>query len=283
MSGDVPSSLPPSVSQASRRPQQQQQRQESDPFVSGSSVRHDSKIVSIQAQIERLKQKGFSTGLARELAANTPAFAYRIWVVDNSGSMEIEDGHRIFSSKDGKIAQQRVSRWEELTDTVMYHAEMAATLESPAIFRLLNDPGPEVGPQEYPIRPGTSPDDIRRIGMAMFKAKPLGMTPLTTHILQIQQMLHQMAPQLRREGKRVALILATDGLPTDEEGYGGEEITNEFVQALQSMEGLPIWLVIRLCTDEEKVTEFYNTLDGKFELSLEVLDDFLGEASEVYR
>lgn len=49
------------------------------------------------------------------------------------------------------------------------------------------------------------------------------------------------------------------------------------------MEGLPIWLVIRLCTDEEKVTEFYNNLDGRFELSLEVLDDFLGEAAEVYQ
>ena len=78
------------------------------------------------------------------------------------------------------------------------------------------------------------------------------------------------------------MILATDGLPTDEQGYGGEEITNEFIQALRSLEGLPVWLVIRLCTDEEDVTNFYNQLDTMLELSLEVLDDFLGECKEVH-
>jgi hypothetical protein len=83
--------------------------------------------------------------------------------------------------------------------------------------------------------------------------------------------------------KKVAIILATDGLPTDENGYGGDQITQEFINALKSLEGLPVWLVIRLCTDEDQVTDFYNTLDGKLELSLEVLDDFLGEAREVYR
>jgi hypothetical protein len=79
------------------------------------------------------------------------------------------------------------------------------------------------------------------------------------------------------------VILATDGLPTDENGYGGDEITQEFIKSLRALEGLPIWLVIRLCTDEDKVTDFYNQLDGMLELSLEVLDDFLGEAREVYR
>ena len=82
---------------------------------------------------------------------------------------------------------------------------------------------------------------------------------------------------------QVAVILATDGLPTDENGYGGDEITQEFIKSLKSLEGLPIWLVIRLCTDEDKVTDFYNQLDGMLELSLEVLDDFLGEAREVYK
>jgi len=80
---------------------------------------------------------------------------------------------------------------------------------------------------------------------------------------------------------QVAIVIATDGLPTDDQGNGGEEITQEFVRALRGLEGLPIWLVIRLCTDEDDVTDFYNKLDGKLELSLEVLDDFMGEAKEV--
>jgi len=75
--------------------------------------------------------------------------------------------------------------------------------------------------------------------------------------------------------------LATDGLPTDEQGYGGAAITNAFIQALNGLVGLPVWLVIRLCTDESDVTDFYNQLDGKLEMSLEVLDDFIGEYKEV--
>ena len=45
---------------------------------------------------------------------------------------------------------------------------------------------------------------------------------------------------------------------------------------------LKIRLVVRLCTDEDSVTRFYNSLDTQLEISLEVLDDYMGEAREVY-
>jgi len=101
------------------------------------------------------------------------------------------------------------------------------------------------------------------------------------HILDIQQSVLELAPKLRGDGCRVVVVLATDGLPTDDRGYGGEEVQRQFVQALRGLEGLPVWLVIRLCTDEEAVVKFYNELDTQLELSLEVLDDFLEEANEV--
>ena len=87
---------------------------------------------------------------------------------------------------------------------------------------------------------------------------------------------------LRKDGCRVAVILATDGLPTDERGYGGPAIQQQFVEALRGLEGLPVWVVVRLCTDESEVAKFYNSLDGQLELSLEVLDDFLEESKEVH-
>jgi len=49
------------------------------------------------------------------------------------------------------------------------------------------------------------------------------------------------------------------------------------------LEGLPVWVVIRLCTNEKKVTEFYNQIDEVLEFNLEVLDDYLDEAKEVYK
>ena len=116
----------------------------------------------------------------------------------------------------------------------------------------------------------------------MRKARPAaGCTPLVSHILAIYQEVSQMAPELRRIGKNVVIIIATDGLPTDERGYGGPQHNQEFVDALRLLEGLPVWVIVRLCTDEEEVVDFYNDLDNQLELSLEVLDDFSGEALEV--
>merc|ERR1712013_335679 len=116
----------------------------------------------------------------------------------------------------------------------------------------------------------------------MNTAQPGGVTPLVQHVQEIAQSVKELEPQLRADGCRVAIILATDGLPTDERGYGGAAIQKQFVEALRGLEGLPVWVVIRLCTDEDDVVEFYNDLDEQLELSLEGLDDFIAEAEEVH-
>lgn len=116
----------------------------------------------------------------------------------------------------------------------------------------------------------------------MRRARPGGVTPLTSHILEIHREISAMAPSLRANGQRVVIQIATDGLPSDLQGYSGQRHKDEFVQALRHLEGLPVWVVIRLCTDEEDVVSFYNDLDAILELSMEVLDDFTGEAAEVY-
>ncbi len=81
--------------------------------------------------------KGFPLGLARGVAENVQMFEHRLWVVDNSGSMMIGDGHRILhDEKDNFKKATRGSRWEEIRDTVQYHASMAIEMESPTTFRV---------------------------------------------------------------------------------------------------------------------------------------------------
>jgi hypothetical protein len=175
--------------------------------------------------VKQLIDQGFTYGLAKALAQNADAFDRRIWVVDNSGSMQIGDGHRIVINGQGKIEATPVTRWEEIQDTIIYHSQMAAVLQSPTIFRLLNDPGPAAGQQEFSVctnpnhhqnhhnphgggfRAGSDVEqEIRRAKQIMQRAKPDGVTPLTQHIWEIQGQIRNMLPRLQQSGQRVRFV-----------------------------------------------------------------------------
>lgn len=236
-----------------------------------------------QSDIQALKQQGFTEGLARAMSKNNAAFPIRIWVVDNSGSMTQSDGHRLVETKKkDDVRAVSCTRWREIQETVTYHAQMAALLEAPTVFRMLNDPGAINGPQQFGVaeKGADGVDEDLSVALSTIRnTSPTGGTPLAQHIREVRDNLKEMQNDLVRNGHRVVLVLATDGLPTDE--YSQETSKDDFVQTLRSLEGLPMWVVIRLCTDEEQVVNFYNSLDSQLELSLEVLDDFMDEAKEV--
>ena len=204
----------------------------------------------------------------------------------SSGSMGQTDGHKIVSTaKKEHVKIVPCSRWEEIRECVNYHIQMAALLQAPTAFRLLNHPGAGAGSQMFSIAEAdvaSIPSEVEKAMSVMQRARPGGVTPLNSHILSIHQSVSAIAPQLRAEGKKVAIILATDGLPTNEQGMCNDYVREQFISSLRLLEGLPVWVVIRLCTDEDDVVSFYNELDEQLELSLEVLDDFCGEAEEVY-
>jgi hypothetical protein len=212
-------------------------------------------------------------------------FALRIWIVDNSGSMHSDDGHRIVPNKSGNaISLARCSRWEEIVECVEYHIKLSALIEAPTRFRLLNNPDGTNQTAQFSVGaedPGNHEDDVQNALGIIRALQPSGCTPLTQHIHEIHKEVSQMAPELNRLGRKVVIIIATDGLPSDDGGYSNENQKQEFVEALRLLEGLPVWVVVRLCTNDDKVVDFYNDLDGQLELSLEVLDDFSGEAREV--
>jgi len=116
----------------------------------------------------------------------------------------------------------------------------------------------------------------------IMSVSPSGVTPLSEHIREIKSNVTGMLDDLSENGQKVVVVIATDGLPSDSGGRSGPVQLTEFKNALRSLEGLPVWIVIRLCTDEDNVVNFYNDLDSELELSLEVIDDFTGEAEEVY-
>lgn len=237
------------------------------------------------SSIEALCQQGYPIGLAREMGNSKATYPLRFWIVDNSGSMMTSDGHELRpKEKDPTMLEiHPCTRWKELQTTVEYHITLAKLLNTHTIFRLLNNPG--TGPQEFRVADPDSPHDdgVAQALDVIRQATPVGVTPLAHHLNVIADRIRAVSSTLLRQSQKAAVIIATDGLPTDPQGHKSDAARQEFIGALRELQTLPVWVVVRLCTDEEDVVDFYNDLDRFLESPLEVLDDFLAEASEIQR
>ena len=80
-----------------------------------------------------------------------------------------------------------------------------------------------------------------------------------------------MESSLRASGQKACVIIATDGESSD----------GDIVTAMQPLRLLPVWVVVRLCTDEDRIVDYWNNIDSQLELDMDVLDDLCGEAAEV--
>jgi len=112
-----------------------------------------------------------------------------------------------------------------------------------------------------------------------------GATPLTDRIRKIRERILPEGRDVARRGQKVVLVIATDGLPTGPRGGGSSDAEMvAFGQELRRMSSeLPIHQVVRLCTNESAIVDFYGSIDEEMEVDLEVIDDMQGEASEIRR
>jgi hypothetical protein len=223
---------------------------------------------------------GFPIGLAKQLIASTLEFPIRIWVVDNSGSMNTGDGKCIVKKGDGRFTSMTTSRWAELSNTIVGIAELATTLDARTDFHLLNATGQgqyfSVGGSNNnssKMTRAAKPLSLSEFKQRVDKISPSGGTPLTEAVEQIISLLEPAASQLRAKGQKACVVVATDGLPDNEPS---------FLEAMHRLQRLPIHLVMRLCTNDQRVVSYANELDRHLEVDMEVLDDVFGEAEQVY-
>jgi len=271
--------------------------------------------------MSELRRQGFPVGLAMQVGNTVATYPLRFWLVDNSGSMLTADGHqlRFHENDDSRTTVVNCTRWTELAATVEDHAKLAGLVQVSTVFRMLNDPRTAHCPQEFAVadpamlqeserlaegeelkkrsrrhfgmkKPESSASfrrrriaaEVQRAVDTVHKTRPAGGTPLAPHLLEFRQRIVAVENQLRQQSQQAVIVIATDGLPTDTAGDETEDAKEELVEALKSFQNLPVWVVIRLCTDNKKVVNFYNTLDQMLELPLEVCDDFLGESKEIH-
>lgn len=121
--------------------------------------------------------------------------------------MAIGDGRTFALTSRGRIEARYVTRWEEIQETVLYHAELAGTLGMTTSFRLLNPVNNE--PDEFCVfndGPAGVNQELRLGRNVINRAKPTGVTPLTRHILDIEQKIQRLADGLRERGQRVSVL-----------------------------------------------------------------------------
>lgn len=232
--------------------------------------------VPVMPMVGRQVTEGFfdklelPAGIAKEFQATMEYIPKRIWIIDNSGSMQTSDGHRIVRGPAGREGMVTTSRWEELGDALKWHAQIAAHMGAPTEFRLLNPPGGG-GPQV--IRCGETGDPQAEVSAMerLLQSGPTGRTPLCAQIKQVVQVVQAEAPALRAAGQRMVVVIASDGAATD----------GNIAEAMKPLQALPVWVVVRLCTDDDEVVQYWNRVDGDLEVDMDVLDDLSGEAAEV--
>jgi hypothetical protein len=249
-----------------------------------------SNVVDSELAEYLLQNQGYPLGLAKELEHSKLTYPLRFWIVDNSGSMMTADGRELTGSNRQCLAVVKCTRWQELQSTIEYHIGLANMLGAHTIFRLLNRPSAGSGnnylAQEFSIADHGVPSDEATVANALHiiqSTLPAGVTPLTSHLQAITTRIQQVAPTLIEQSQKAVVVIATDGLPTDPLGNVNDDVKGDFVSALKLLQAQPVWIVIRLCTQNPEVVEFYNGLDMELEAPLEVLDDFLGEATEIVK
>lgn len=175
----------------------------------------------------------------------------------------------------------KCSRWAELGQSIQFLAGLAQVrastpqpppnplsqaAQAPSEFRLLNGADP--------LRVGCNEDQLSLTHLLqMLDGSPAGGTPLCSHIRDIADSIRSVEADLRATGQRVCVIIATDGEASD----------GDIREALRPLKALPCWVILRLCTGEQRILDYWNAIDQELELNMDVLDDLVGEAKEVVR
>lgn len=214
-----------------------------------------------------LASRNWPSGLQDTFIRSCKKIPIRFFIVDDSGSMSINDGRKIVRSGTRKAKMVTCTRWSELTDALSFHIDLAEAALAPTEFRLLNGADPVL------VGMGDDNEEGKAFAKEVIAEDPAGQTPLVAHINCVVSAIKKMATNLRANGQRAAVIIATDGESTD----------GNVAEAMKPLQKLPVWVVIRLATDAPEIVKYWDDIDKQLELEMDVLDDLVQDARQVER
>jgi len=221
--------------------------------------------VDTDAIREFLSSRKFPGGLIEAVVNSARCSGKRYYVVDDSTSMSTEDGRRIIFSEShtGDAFHVGCSRWRELEDELRFQAGLVHASNMEADFKLLNGHRYHL-PKEGAVGYANL--------MASFEDPPSGATPLCRVLTEIIDEIERDAPALWEARRKAYIVIFTDGLASD----------GELLNVLTRVSMLPVWLVVRLSTNEDAVVDYWRGLDRRMVLDMDVLSSPYHESIDVH-
>ena len=205
-----------------------------------------------------------------------------IYVIDNSTSMDVEDGS-IFNELNNNSIQiiNRVSRWREACHKISKIAQYNIKRKMSATYYLLN-----------PCRYNNWIEDIDMVkidpndknyndklyillNVLLNPDNVGGLTPLSSVTNKI---LNLLTNENFNSRTLICYNIITDGQPNNKQ---------QFKRCLENLcRQYNVFLTINLCTNNNEIVEYYNDLDkvlGNEVSGLDVIDDFYSESIEIIK
>ena len=170
-----------------------------------------------------------------------------VLIIDDSGSMNTP----LANSK-------HLTRWEELKEVVRIVIRIATIFDDDGIdINFLNR-------QNY--------ENVKNLATVdyILNEQPYGLTPLN-------RVLEEVLSKYQNSAKPVLIVIATDGIPTDNMGY--QDLKN-FKNTLKNKNHSQFYVSFLACSDQECDVGYLNKLDKKIP-NIDTLDDYQSELKEV--
>lgn len=187
---------------------------------------------------------------------NSPIYYF---IIDDSDSMLTDDGKYIVNNK-----IKNCSRWQELCQTLRNTYSICKNGLIRSNFIFLNG-------SKYFISEDCDKNDSYTIeNICKMKG---GATPLCQKLYEIADEISTYADSIRNDNKKATIVIYTDGEPSD----GDVRIP------LQLLKKLPVNITLKLCNNQEGIVNFWNSVDKDLEMNLDILDDYINEADQIYK
>lgn len=187
-----------------------------------------------------------------------------VFICDDSGSMKAP-----VTTPNTKSYENLPTRWTEMQNIVKIVTRLSI---------ILDDDGIDVYPlNRAPMFNVTSESQLNEL----FRDKPKGCTPILNVV---KRVLKDKVKALSE--KKLLIIIATDGEPTDENGNtidkNGVSETDKLFEFLQTQRkpAYKIHTTILACTDDDKTMEYLEDWDHELE-NFDVVDDYYSERDRI--